>query len=257
MSRSRAESGDLPVPQSVVALGPGGHVVLQPLDTTLRCERCGRDTVHQILYLGQRIAEVRCAECNRCLGMNREDVVRAFISDIVIEALRLPQEVTRELKDHPAKAVIALPRQMAKLPMTLAQDALLLLRMVWTLQEPKELLDAIFSQVDTTLLCTRCGEETSHRIVYLGRRLAQARCDGCGLAVGMTREQVLSDFVAEAFLHLLKLPRHVRQELRSDFAHALQTLPREMVRMPFRLGRDLVGLLRLLRRARPDRVRAA
>jgi transcription elongation factor Elf1 len=246
-----------PVPQSILALGQGGHVALEQLDTALRCERCGRDTVHQILYLGRRIAEVRCADCNRCLGMNREDVVRAFIGEIVTEALRLPHEVTRGLKDHPGKAVIALPRQMAKLPVTLAQDAVQLLRIAWTLQEPKDLLETMFSQVDSALLCSRCGAETPHRIVYLGRRLAQARCDGCGLAVGMTREQVLSDFVGEAFLHLLKLPRHVRRELRSDFARALQTLPREMARMPFRLGRDLVRLLRLLRRPSADHVRVA
>jgi len=55
--------------------------------------------------------------------------------------------------------------------------------------------------------------------------------------------------VGEAFLHLLKMPRHVRRELRSDFTRAVQTLPRQMLRMPFHLARDFVRLVRILRGA--------
>jgi transcription elongation factor Elf1 len=232
---------------SIVSLSLGGHAVLQQLETDLACTVCNRDTVHQILYLGQRIAEVRCAECGRCIGMERRDVVRAFIGEVVIQALRLPAEVTRELKGGLGKAVATIPRQMARLPAALAQDAVQLLRIAWNLEEDREALETIFSQVDTTLLCTGCNAETPHAIVYLGRRMAQARCGACGRETGMTREEVFSDFVGEVFLHLLKLPRQVRRELRSDFAHAVQTLPSQMVRMPFRLARDFIRLVRLLR----------
>ncbi|GEM_PF-1642594 len=249
MHQSPADSPDIPGPHTIVSLSLGGHAIIQQLDTTLHCEACGRETLVQILYLGQRIAEVRCVECGRCIGMDREGVVRAFIGEIVIQMLRLPQEVTREFKRGPGKAVARLPRQMARLPVALAHDAVRLLRMVWTLREDHGVLEAIFNQVDTTLFCTGCGQETSHRILYLGRRLAQARCEACGRGIGMTREEVFSDFVGAALLHLLKLPRHVRQELRSDFAHAVQTLPRQMVRMPFHFARDFIRLVRILRGA--------
>jgi hypothetical protein len=179
--------------------------------------------------------------------MDREEIVRAFVGEIVIQILRLPQEVTREFKRGPGKAVAALPRQMARLPAALARDAIGLLRMVRTLPENHEVLDAIFSQVDTTLFCTGCGQETPHRILYLGRRLAEARCETCGRGVGMRREEVFSDFVGEAVLHLLKMPRHVRRELRRDFVHAVQTLPRQMLPIPFRLARDFIRLVRILR----------
>jgi transcription elongation factor Elf1 len=249
MQRSPADLPDATSPHSIVSLSLGGHAVLQQLDTTLHCEACGRETMHQILYLGQRIAEVRCVECGRCIGMDREGVVRAFIGEIVIQVLRLPQEMTKEFKRGPGKAVAALPRQMARLPVALAHDAVRLLRMVWTLREDHEILHDFLSQVDTTLTCTTCGRETPHRILYLGRRVAEARCESCGRGVGMTREEVFSDFVGEALLHLLKLPRQVRQELRSDFTHAVQTLPRQMVRMPFHLARDFIRLVRILRGA--------
>lgn len=245
--RPPSDRADMTGPHSIVSISLGGHAVLQQLETTLGCGACSRETPHQILYLGRRIAEVRCVECNRCIGMDREDVVRAFIGEVVIQVLRLPHEVTQEIKGGLAKAAVALPWQMARLPVALAQDAVQLLRMAWTLEGRHEALEAIFSQVDTTLLCTRCGQDTPHRIVYLGRRLAEARCERCGRGIGMTREEVFSDFVGEAFLHLLKLPRHVRQELRSDFARAVQTLPRQMIRMPFHLARDLMRLVRMLR----------
>jgi len=247
MPKPPSDSSGNPDSHSIVSLSLGGHAVLQQLETDLACDVCGRETLHQILYLGQRIAEVRCAECGRCIGMERRDVVRAFIGEVVIQALRLPREVTRELKGGFGKAVATLPRQMAKLPAALAHDAVQLLRMAWTLEEDREALETFFNQVDTTLACNGCGAETPHRIVYLGRRLAQARCEQCGRESGMTREEVFSDFVGEVFLHLLKLPRHVRRELRSDFAHAVQTLPSQMVRMPFRLARDFTRLVRLLR----------
>ncbi len=241
-------------PHSIISLSLGGHAVLQQLDATLGCEACGRETQHQILYLGQRIAEVRCVECGRCIGMDRDEVVRAFIGEIVIQILRLPQDVTRELKTEGlGKAVTTLPRRMARLPRALAQDAVRLLRMVWTLQGDRQALEAILDQVDTQLFCSACNRDTRHRILYLGRRLAEARCEVCGRGIGMTREEVFSDFVGEVFLHLLKLPRHVRQELRSDFARAVQTLPRQMVRMPFRLARDVTRLVRVIRAPRPPR----
>jgi transcription elongation factor Elf1 len=236
-----------PGPHSIISLSLGGHAVLQQLDTTLRCEACGRETQNQILYLGLRIAEVRCVECGRCMGMDREGVIRAFIGEIVIHMLRLPREVTREFKRDPGKAVATLPRQMAKLPRALAQDAIRLLRMVSSLREDDEALDTLFSQVDTTLLCQRCNRETPHRILYLSRRVAEARCTECGRGIGMTREEVFSEFVGAVMLHLLRLPRHVRQELRSDFVRAVQTVPREMVRMPFRVARDFIRLIRVLR----------
>lgn len=247
MSKPPSDLPEIQGSHSIVSLSLGGHAVLQQLETILACEACQRETLHQILYLGQRIAEVRCAECGRCIGMERRDVVRAFIGEVVIQALRLPGEVTRELKGGFGKAVATIPRQMARLPAALAQDAVRLLRMAWTLEEDRETLETIFSQVDTTLFCGGCNQETPHRIVYLGQRVAQARCGACSREIGMTREEVFSDFVGEAFLNLLKLPRHVRRELRSDFAHAVQTLPSQMVRMPFRLARDFIRLVRLLR----------
>src|SRR5512146_2458441 len=98
MSTPPPDPSEIQGSHSIVSLSLGGHAVLQQLETDLACEACGRETLHQILYLGQRIAEVRCAECGRCIGMERRDVVRAFIGEVVIQALRLPAEVTRELK---------------------------------------------------------------------------------------------------------------------------------------------------------------
>jgi len=235
--------------QSIVSLSMGGHAVLQKMETTLECTSCGRETVHQVLYLGQRIAEIQCVECGRCVGMDRDDVVRSLIGEIVIHVLHLAQDVTKGLKQDPGKAVVTLPRQMARLPMTLAHDAVRLLRMVRSLREGGEVAADFLAQVGSTLVCQTCGRETPHRILYLGRRIAEARCEVCGGGIGMTREEVFSDFVGEAFLHLLKMPRHVRRELRNDFTRAVQTLPRQMLRMPFHLARDFVRLVRILRGA--------
>jgi len=248
----RGSSSDLPSTrgsQSIVSLSMGGHAVLQQMETTLECTSCGRETLQQVLYLGQRIAEVRCVECGRCIGMDREDVVRSFIGEIVTHVLRLAQDVTEGLKRDPGKAVVTLPRQVARLPVRLAYDAVRLLRMVRTLRDGGEVAHDFLAQVDSALVCQTCGRETPHRILYLGRRIAEARCEECGRGIGMTREEVFSDFVGEAVLHLLKMPRHVRRELRSDFTRAVQRLPRQMVRMPFHLARDFVRLVRILRGA--------
>ncbi len=237
-------------PFSIISLSLGGHAVVQQLDTALDCETCGRQTRHQVLYLGRRIAEVHCVECSRCIGVDRREVVRAFVGQVVMQTLRLPREVRRELKAGLGSAVATLPRQIAQLPMVLARDAIHLLRMAWTLEGNRGTLEAMFSQAGATMACTRCKQETPHHILYLGHRLAEARCDTCGHGLGMTREEVFSDFVGELVLHLLKLPGHVRQELRSDFAHAVQTLPRQIVRIPFHLARDFLWLVRLLRSPR-------
>jgi len=198
-------------PHSIISLSLGGHAVVQQLDTALDCEACGRETRHQVLYLGRRIAEVHCVECGRCMGMDRREVVRAFIGEVVMQTLRLPREVRQELKGGLGSAVATLPRQIAQLPMVLAQDAIHLLRMAWTLEGDRRTLEAIFSHAETTLVCPRCKQETPHHILYLGHRMAEARCDTCGHGLGMTREEVFSDFVGELVIHQLKLPRHVQQ----------------------------------------------
>jgi transcription elongation factor Elf1 len=239
-------------PQSIVSLKFGGYVVLEQLDTILECETCGRETSHQVLYLGQRIAEVRCGECGQCIGMDRESVVRAFVGEIVTQMMRLPQDVTRELKQGFSHAVSTLPRQAARLPLRLAQDALSLLRLAWNAQQRNETLEAIFNQVDTTLFCTACNAETAHRILYLGHRLAEACCAECGRAIGMSREEVFSDFVGEVVLHMLYLPPRVRRELRTDFSRAIQTLPKEMLRMPYHIAHDFIRLVRILRAPRRE-----
>ncbi len=248
-------SSEVPEPrglQSIVSLKLGGYVVLEQLDTILECERCGRETLHQVLYLGQRVAEVRCAECGQCTGMDRETVVRAFVGEIVTQMMRLPQDVTRELRQDFSRTVATFPRRAARLPLRLAQDALGLLRLAWNAQQRNETLEAIFNQVDTTLFCTVCNAETPHRILYLGHRLAEARCAQCGRAIGMSREEVFSDFVGEVVLHMLYLPPRVRRELRTDFSRAIQTLPKEMVRMPYHLAHDFIRLVRILRAPRRE-----
>jgi len=47
---------------TVIALRTGGPGFFQRLATALFCEQCGQDTRHEVLYVGQRIAEVRCTE---------------------------------------------------------------------------------------------------------------------------------------------------------------------------------------------------
>ncbi len=247
MSRVPAEWPTGDAAHSIISLSLGGQAVVQQLDTALPCEVCGRETRHQVLYLGRRLAEVYCVECGRCMGMDRREVVRSFIGEVVMQTLRLPREVRQELKGGFGSAASTLPQQMARLPMALARDAIHLLRMARTLEGNRRTLEAIFSHAETTLVCSRCKQETPHRILYLGHRMAEARCDTCGHGLGMTREEVFSDFVGELVLHLLKLPRHVRQELRSDFAHAVQTLPGQMARMPFHFARDFLRLVQLLR----------
>src|SRR5574341_850378 len=160
MPNSPSDVPEIRGSHSIVSLSLGGHAVLQQLDTVLGCEACGRE------------------------------VVRAFIGEVVIQALRLPGEVTRELKGGLGKAVATIPRQMARLPAALAHDAIRLLRMARSLEEDRAALEAIFSQVDTSLVCPRCEAETPHRIVYLGPRIGQARCEQCGRETGMTREEV-------------------------------------------------------------------
>ncbi len=214
----------------------------------LEAEHLGANRIQDFTWK-QMLDLYTCVECGRCVGMDRDDVVRSLIGEIVIHVLHLAQDVTKGLRQDPGKAVVTFPQQMARLPVMLAHDAVRLLRMVGSLREGGGIADDFLAQVDSTLACQTCGRETPHRILYLGRRIAEARCEVCGGGIGMTREEVFSDFVGEAFLHLLKMPRHVRRELRSDFTRAVQTLPRQMLRMPFHLARDFVRLVRVLRGA--------
>ena len=232
---------------TVIALRTGGPGFFQRLATALFCEQCGQDTRHEVLCVGQRIAEVRCAACGQAMGMDRREVIRAFIGEVVLQALRIPHDVRRELKEGLGTVVAQLPGQVARLPVRLAQDARHLLRMARPLEGDRARLQALVSDVETVLLCAECQQETPHRLLYLGRRIAQARCETCGHRTGRTREDILSDYLGEVILHLLLLPRQVRRELRTDVKQALRSLPRELSRVPFALGRDVVRLVRLLR----------
>lgn len=241
----------------MVSLGPGEGDLLRQIETTLACADCGRATPHRAICVGSRMVRVQCARCGRCVGLEAEDVVRLFVEEVVLRTLRLPGETVRGIRGTFGAAVGALPRHLTSMPVMFIRDALRLRRIAVGVGEA-QFTEGIFNQAESRLPCTTCGRETAHRILYLWRRIAEVRCEACGRAIRMSREEALAAFAADAVVRVRRLPTHLRQELRDDFGRAVRAVPGKALRMPLTVARDLCRLIHIVGTGRrPDKLLAS
>jgi hypothetical protein len=110
---------------------------------------------------------------------------------------------------------------------------------------------------DAVLVCTACGVEGSHELLYLSDHVSASRCESCG-AARMFTGQLYADYARDVAERRLRLPCSLAVR---RLGNPLEVLgwPIKIVKKPFGLLRELdrvATLDRVYRRGSSGRVRS-
>lgn len=90
----------------------------------LRCQACGQDSLHDVVYVGRLLYSSRCGACGHELRHGERDFGGRYLTDLEHRLLTKPRRLARRARYQPVMFARSLPaallRQPAKLRAELA-----------------------------------------------------------------------------------------------------------------------------------------
>lgn len=90
------------------------------------------------------------------------------------------------------------------------------------------------SELDATLYCSRCHDETLHRVEYLNEKIHSIECTSCHRKVEMELNP-LRELYKEVYKRILSKPTRLTQEYKEDLNKFLEGFPKRVLTKPYRL----------------------
>jgi hypothetical protein len=94
--------------------------------TWLVCERCGRETLHDLRYAGTTLRGASCIACGLETPLV-EHPVAGYVHDVHGRILSKPERMARELRYRPRR-VLSLPRRVASKVARMGSEVIELIR---------------------------------------------------------------------------------------------------------------------------------
>ncbi|WP_046175981.1 hypothetical protein [Domibacillus indicus] len=90
------------------------------------------------------------------------------------------------------------------------------------------------SEMKAGLYCTRCHDETIHRVVYVNNSIQSIKCEGCHRVTGM-KINAKKELYEEIYNRIATKPSRVTQEYKQDLSRFVSGMPLRMISKPYRL----------------------
>ena len=103
-------------------------MVLKVVESALMCHRCKAETLHELTYIGDHLAEAVCLGCREASGLTGRRLVVTYVAKSVESALDWPARLGRELREDFSVTTLTLPWRLASAPFRLAREAMQLYR---------------------------------------------------------------------------------------------------------------------------------
>lgn len=94
------------------------------------------------------------------------------------------------------------------------------------------------------LTCTRCGTETEHELVYVGRLLHSTMCLRCGYQIRHEQRDLMASYLRDLEHRVWTKPRRLARRAVKDPVGFARELPGALVRQPRKLLDELFTLMR-------------
>lgn len=69
------------------------------MEAELYCVSCGKNTLHNITYLGENIKDIVCTECRTTLEIDDRLVLSAYAADIFERIRTKPERMSKEMRE--------------------------------------------------------------------------------------------------------------------------------------------------------------
>jgi hypothetical protein len=90
-----------------------------------------------------------------------------------------------------------------------------------------------------TLMCSGCGQVTTHRFIYAGRLLTHTECENCGHVVHPADQGDLPrEYLDDLRQRLRTKPRRMARRAAQHPLRFLAALPAAIIRQPRKLARE-------------------
>lgn len=94
------------------------------------------------------------------------------------------------------------------------------------------------SEMEASLFCIHCNDETPHLIVYINNEITSVQCENCQTNKGIQLD-VMKEFYKEIYKRVSTKPSRITEEYKKDLSKFLHRLPYRVLSKPYRLMRDL------------------
>ncbi|MBD1381740.1 bh protein [Metabacillus arenae] len=94
------------------------------------------------------------------------------------------------------------------------------------------------SEMEASLFCTYCNEETPHMIVYINDEITSIECEDCHHIVEI-KVDIMKEFYKELYERISTKPSRITHEYKRGLISFLSKLPMRAASKPYRLMSDL------------------
>ena len=95
----------------------------------LTCSACGRESEHELRYVGRLCQSTRCLSCGHVVRHDQHDLYTAYLRDLEHRVATKPVRLLRQAESSPAAFLSGLPAAVLRQPLKLARE-------LWTLLRP-------------------------------------------------------------------------------------------------------------------------
>lgn len=92
------------------------------MQSELLCQKCNKDTVHEITYVGNKISNIECLECKENIQIEDDAIILQYIEDIAHRAKSKPERIRQEIKKNWSKSIISFPIRTFKKMISMGKD---------------------------------------------------------------------------------------------------------------------------------------
>ncbi|GLC87141.1 cytochrome c3 family protein [Lysinibacillus piscis] len=105
------------------------------------------------------------------------------------------------------------------------------------------------SEMEAGLYCTRCHDETVHRVVYVNNKIQKIECEACHRLTGMEVD-LKKEIYDEVYERIATKPSRMTQEYKQDLSKFVSEMPMRVISKPYRLMKDVNEARKALKRTK-------
>lgn len=94
------------------------------------------------------------------------------------------------------------------------------------------------SELDVSLYCSRCHDETLHRVQYLNDKIHSTECTNCHRKIEMNLNPT-RELYKEVYKRITSKPSRLTKEYKEDLSKFVGGFPKRVISKPYRLMRNV------------------
>jgi transcription elongation factor Elf1 len=94
------------------------------------------------------------------------------------------------------------------------------------------------SEIDVTLYCSHCHDETLHHVQYLNDKIQSIDCTNCHRTIE-TEMNPMRELYKEVYKRVLSKPNRLTKEYQTDHGKFIEEIPKRVLSKPLRFVKYL------------------